>query len=160
MVCNQIYHDLIIPMLCWIKWLWNGLPILQLPGLWCGCAMGRSSFKTGSIAKQVGTALPFISHEVTPIFSMISVAWHWIVYTVEWRISYQFALLGYCTPWEFLLNFPRRNVFFLAKTHFFQPWYTSSQCHPQYTSKALFLLIIYIIKEQHLWCNNNKVKYI
>ena len=53
-------------------------------------------------------------------FIYISGAWHWIVYTVEWRwwISYQFALLGYCNPWEFL---PWKKVSFLVKTHFF-PW--------------------------------------
>jgi hypothetical protein len=33
MVDDQIYHDLIMPMLFWIKWLRNGPLILQSQGL-------------------------------------------------------------------------------------------------------------------------------
>ena len=73
---------------------------LQLQGLWCSCKMGRSRFQRGSILKWVGT------HEITPIFSVVSGVWHWIVYTVEWRISYQFSLLGYCILGSFFLMFP------------------------------------------------------
>ena len=41
---DQIYHDLIMPMLCWLR---NEPPILQLQGLQCGCETGSSGFKMG-----------------------------------------------------------------------------------------------------------------
>ena len=76
MVHDQIYHDLITPMLCWIKWLWNGLPILQPQGLWCGCKIGRSHFKMGRVVKQVGT-VSLLCHQLTS-------SWVWVVNSPVW----------------------------------------------------------------------------
>ena len=54
---TQIYHGLIMPILYWIKWLPNRLCILQLQGLWWGCEIGRSHFKTGRVVNLVGTVI-------------------------------------------------------------------------------------------------------
>ena len=54
MVHNQIDHDLIMLMLCKIKWLRNWLPILQPQGFLHGCE-GSNLKRAGLLNKLVHT---------------------------------------------------------------------------------------------------------
>jgi len=83
-----------MPMVCWIKWLRNGQPILQPQGLGWGCETGRSRFKRSRIAKRVGTLIPFATRSA-----------HWLTSIHESTLQRIHCL--YKTLWDFMVLWSR-----------------------------------------------------